>query len=630
MFELLVARKYLLPSWRRMSLSLISLLSMIVIGLVVWLILVFFSVTSGLERMWVDKLVVLTGPVRITPTDHYYNSWYHVIDSISSDSDYTPKTFAEKLQSDQTNPWDPDFDQEWPSDLAGPLVDSDGEPRDLIKELFYLIHQQKNVVASTYEVAPATVKIKLERPIPNKDAPFATPLYDLGEANLSQTAYMLSFDEKNSAFNDHILPVRPIDIDNFYKMGGSVAKSSLKPLTAVTPTYGWMLPRALYPKEGSLQILPVLNGKGITHYILTEKGETVTYSSDQLKALKEPLVVPGDVKLSIENQIATLQIQNQTLQGAISLDHLIITNSEQVNIPWIHKSDQNLIDLPSHYSLGDGVLLPRSLQESGVLIGDRGSIHYEGNNVGSNQEKQLPIYVAGFYDPGIMAMGGKFILAPEDLVSMVRSAVGGEAIPDSQGIKLHFNPPERAIKIKKTLDNELQKAGLAPYFQITTYEEFDFTKAFLLELKSQKNLFTLLAIIIIIVACSNIISLLIILVNDKKKEIGILRSMGATTTSIASIFGLMGLSMGICGSLMGLLGALLTLHYLPQVIGLLSHLQGFDAFNRLFYNQNFPNELSMEALQFVFISTCITSVISAIVPAIKACLVKPAATLRSE
>ena len=75
---------------------------------------------------------------------------------------------------------------------------------------------------------------------------------------------------------------------------------------------------------------------------------------------------------------------------------------------------------------------------------------------------------------------------------------------------------------------------------------------------------------------------------------------------------------------------MITLHYLPSLIMLLSRMQGFDAFQRLFYNNTFPTSLSVEALQFVLLSTTLTSLLAAIIPAIKACTVKPAAILRSE
>src|SRR5215211_5232959 len=99
------------------------------------------------------------------------------------------------------------------------------------------------------------------------------------------------------------------------------------------------------------------------------------------------------------------------------------------------------------------------------------------------------------------------------------------------------------------------------------------------ELQSQKHLFMLIAIVIIIVACSNIISMLIILVNDKKNEIGILRSMGATSQSIAAIFGICGVVMGFLGSLVGILAAIFTLNNLQALIRLISSIQGYDMFN---------------------------------------------------
>ena len=88
MFELSVACKYLIPRWRQLSVSIISIISVLVIALVVWLILVFFSVTDGLEKRWVDKLTSLTAPARITPTAAYYDSYYYRSDSISAASDY--------------------------------------------------------------------------------------------------------------------------------------------------------------------------------------------------------------------------------------------------------------------------------------------------------------------------------------------------------------------------------------------------------------------------------------------------------------------------------------------------------------------------------------------------------------
>src|SRR5271168_872733 len=107
MFEILVAIKYLLPKKRQLSVSLISLMSVLVISLVVWLVLVFLSVTDGIEKKWLDKLTSLHAPLRITPTEAYYASYYYQIDSFSAASQFHSKTLIEKQEAPFSDPYNP-------------------------------------------------------------------------------------------------------------------------------------------------------------------------------------------------------------------------------------------------------------------------------------------------------------------------------------------------------------------------------------------------------------------------------------------------------------------------------------------------------------------------------------------
>ena len=166
MFELSVAFKYLVPRWRQLSVSIISLISILVISLVVWLIVTFFSVTHGLERGWVQKLIALTAPVRIAPTDAYYKSYYYLADSISSESNYTRKTIGEKLLSPSADPYNPDFDQEIPANWPLPDLDQEGSVKDLVKQAFQTIENIDEVAGlrpSEYEMTVANIKLKLVR-----------------------------------------------------------------------------------------------------------------------------------------------------------------------------------------------------------------------------------------------------------------------------------------------------------------------------------------------------------------------------------------------------------------------------------------------------------------------------------
>ena len=57
--------------------------------------------------------------------------------------------------------------------------------------------------------------------------------------------------------------------------------------------------------------------------------------------------------------------------------------------------------------------------------------------------------------------------------------------------------------------------------------------------------------LIILVAAFNIVSTLIMMVMDKTREIGILKSMGATNESIKRIFVYQGAFVGVCGTFIG-------------------------------------------------------------------------------
>ena len=146
----------------------------------------------------------------------------------------------------------------------------------------------------------------------------------------------------------------------------------------------------------------------------------------------------------------------------------------------------------------------------------------------SVQEQRIPVFVAGFYDPGIIPIGGKYILTNKDITTLIRASHNQDDNGISNGINIRFADRDHADNVKESLEQAFKEARIDQYWKIETFREYEFTKDILQQLRSEKRLFTLLATLIILVACSNIISMLIILVNDKKQEIGILRSMGAT------------------------------------------------------------------------------------------------------
>lgn len=70
-------------------------------------------------------------------------------------------------------------------------------------------------------------------------------------------------------------------------------------------------------------------------------------------------------------------------------------------------------------------------------------------------------------------------------------------------------------------------------------------------MKVEKWVWFILLSLIIMVAAFNVISTLIMVVLEKKKEIGILKSMGATSQGISKIFTIQGLIVGVVGAVLG-------------------------------------------------------------------------------
>lgn len=699
MFELNVARKYLTPRWRQLSVSIISLISIMVIALVVWLIVVFFSVTNGLEKSWVGKLIALTAPIRVIPTDDYYQSYYYQADSISSDSNYSLKTIREKLQAAKTDPYDPEIDEEPPSAWSKPDLNPEGNLKDPVKEAFGIISRFPGIKASDFEMTMANLRLHLLRPE--------------GQANLGYATYLGSFDPENHMLRKAMLPFTSRDYRHIFEMtelsGDNVQEdnagmkltappdllrsrlkaffSGVKVLSLQASESGWAWPLKLWPEEGSFQAVGCFKNGRLAKIVVPPTGgvdgllksaQVEGYEAKKLKlafrenkpyvsadgadeealSRKTPLILPYPLEIgasvrmqSIETALSPMDVvfdlsfnvQGKVFKGSDAIGSLKIGKTQALGPfselpervpPWFYAVRETGAEaryyLPADPFLGEGVLLPRPFRDAGVLAGDRGYLSYVTPTTSSLQEQRLPIFVAGFYDPGIIPIGGKYVLVNQDVTSLIRSSHNREDTALSNGINLRFDNLEEADHLKGKLQEAFREAGISSYWKIETYKEFDFTKDLIQQLRSEKNLFSLIATIIIVVACSNIISMLIILVNDKKTEIGILRSMGASSLSIALIFGTCGIVMGVLGSLLGIGAAILTLKNLQQLINFLSRMQGHEMFNPMFFGETLPTELSWEALSFVVIATALISLIAGLVPALKACMMRPSAILRSE
>ena len=142
-------------------------------------------------------------------------------------------------------------------------------------------------------------------------------------------------------------------------------------------------------------------------------------------------------------------------------------------------------------------------------------------------------------------------------------------------------------------------------------------------LKLEKITMFVILILIIMVAAFNIVSTLIMVVMEKNKDIAILKSMGATASSIMKIFIIEGLVVGVVGTLLGTIGGY-TLGFL------LSEYKFIKLPSDVYYISTLPFRIDSVDSILIDISAIGISFLATLYPSWQASRLLPAEALRYE
>ncbi|MBK8972973.1 MAG: lipoprotein-releasing ABC transporter permease subunit [Hahellaceae bacterium] len=150
-------------------------------------------------------------------------------------------------------------------------------------------------------------------------------------------------------------------------------------------------------------------------------------------------------------------------------------------------------------------------------------------------------------------------------------------------------------------------------------------------IKMEKTMVGLLLMLIIAVAAFNIVSTLVMVVTDKKADIAILRTMGATRGQILRIFIVHGALIGVVGTFLGaVLGILLALN-ISDLISALETLLGIQFLNSdVYFISYLPSQLKLNDVMVICGTTLLLSFLATIYPALRASRIEPAEALRYE
>lgn len=189
------------------------------------------------------------------------------------------------------------------------------------------------------------------------------------------------------------------------------------------------------------------------------------------------------------------------------------------------------------------------------------------------------------------------------------------------------------IRIKDELDAPIisQKIQnfLSPEYWVSdwTREFGSFFKA----LQIQKTVMLFILLLIIAVAAFNLVSTLVMMVTDKRSDIAILRTMGASRRSIMGIFIAQGALIGFLGTLLGVILGLFLAYNVTGWVDTLQQTFNVSLVDKDVYLFGFlPSEIHFLDVLGIGIVTLIMSLLATLYPAYRAASIEPAEALRYE
>jgi lipoprotein-releasing system permease protein len=137
--------------------------------------------------------------------------------------------------------------------------------------------------------------------------------------------------------------------------------------------------------------------------------------------------------------------------------------------------------------------------------------------------------------------------------------------------------------------------------------------------------------LIVAVAAFNIVSTLVMAVTDKRADIAIMRTFGASPTSIMVIFIIQGALIGVIGTVIGAVFGILIALNIGTIIPFIENLFQVQFLAKdVYYISDLPSDLIWSDVITIVVLSFVLSLLATLYPSWRASKINPAEALRYE
>jgi lipoprotein-releasing system permease protein len=234
--------------------------------------------------------------------------------------------------------------------------------------------------------------------------------------------------------------------------------------------------------------------------------------------------------------------------------------------------------------------------------------------------------VVDFYESKMSEYDASFVFVPLPRLQEIRGMIDpSSGIARFTSIQIRTKPGVDIAVVRDLLQAEFDPR----LYTIKTWR--DDQAPLLAAVQMETAVLNVLLFLIIAVAGFGILAIFFMIVVEKTRDIGILKSLGASARGVMGIFLAYGLSLGLVGAGVGLVIGLLFVRYINEIADLIGWATGREVFDpSMYYFYEIPTIVNPWTVSWIAVGAVAIAVLASILPARRAAGLHPVEALRYE